>query len=233
MTRVSTVLLIGAIMLALAACTTTMRGSANTGDSTTLSAGASPATGLSPADRTITVPDLAGMTGDQAGAALSAAGVLDVRFTQNDAPMTNAVVRQLPRAGAQQRAGAPVHVTLQPPPPVPHRAISARDWQIIAKDPDAHQGERVIIHGTVTQFDAATGTSTFRASVDGVQHRQTYEYPTNTVVRGSPGQLQDIVVDDTFTAEVTVTGSLTYDTSIGGRTTVPTLSVDTITRTGG
>lgn len=39
------------------------------------------------------------------------------------------------------------------------------------------------------------------------------------------------MVDDKFTAEVTVMGSLTYRAQIGGATTVPVLLVQTISRT--
>jgi hypothetical protein len=120
-----------------------------------------------------------------------------------------------------------IFLTLQLPP---HREVSARDWQMIAKDPDAHMGERIVVHGYVTQFDAATGNDSFRASVDGVKHRSWYEYETNTILRGSADSLADIVVKDQFKAEVTVKGSLSYDTQIGGKTTVPLLQIDTITR---
>jgi hypothetical protein len=163
-----------------------------------------------------------------------------VTFAQNNALMTQPVMGQSPPAGTQQRAGDPVSVTLQPAAPPapprsapeePYRKLSARDWQIIAKNPDAHIGERVIVHGRVTQFDAATGTTAFRASVDGVRQKRAYDYDTNTMLGGDAADLQDIVVDDEFTAEVTVRGSLTYQTQIGGSTTVPVLLVQTISRT--
>ena len=192
------------------------------------------------ADVPVTVPDLSGKTGSAASVALGAAGVLNVTFAQNNALMTQPVISQSPPGGTQQRAGDPVYVTLQPaaaaaPPPSapaePYRKLSARDWQIIAKNPDAHIGERVIVHGRVTQFDAATGTTAFRASVDGVRQKRAYDYDTNTMLGGDAADLQDIVVDDEFTAEVTVRGSLTYQTQIGGSTTVPVLLVQTISRT--
>jgi hypothetical protein len=82
----------------------------------------------------------------------------------------------------------------------------------------------------VTQFDAATGPTSFRASVDGVRHKQSYEFDTNTFLTGTVDGLRDIVVKDFFTAEVTVSGSLTYSTQIGGSTTGPRLSIDSITR---
>jgi hypothetical protein len=114
-------------------------------------------------------------------------------------------------------------------PLVPHRVINARDWQIIAKDPDAHDGERIIVYGRVTQFDAATGDDTFRASVDSVNHPgNAYAFDTNTVLSGNASALRDVVIDDLFRAEVTVAGSKSYGTQIGGSTTVPMLTVDTI-----
>jgi PASTA domain len=201
-----------------------------------------PTAGRAPtaADVPVTVPDLSGKTGSAASEALGAAGVLNVTFAQNNALMTQPVIGQSPPAGTQQRAGDPVSVTLQPgapatpPPPAPaepYRKLSARDWQVIAKNPDAHIGERVIVHGRVTQFDAATGTTAFRASVDGVRQKQAYDYDTNTMLGGDAADLEDIVLDDEFTAEVTVRGSLTYQTQIGGTTTVPVLLVQTISRT--
>ncbi|GAA1185585.1 PASTA domain-containing protein [Pseudonocardia alaniniphila] len=197
-----------------------------------------PAAGRAPtaADVPVTVPDLSGKTGNAASEALGSAGVLNVTFARNDALMTQPVIGQSPAAGTRQRAGDPVHVTLQPaapaaPPSESHRKLSSRDWLVIAKNPDAHVGERVIVHGRVTQFDAATGTTAFRASVDGVRQKQAYDYDTNTLLGGDAADLEDIVVDDEFTAEVTVMGSLTYKTQIGGSTTVPVLLVQTISRT--
>jgi hypothetical protein len=140
------------------------------------------------------------------------------------------------------RNSAPTYTpaaTVAPNPAVvtgPPRAITARDWLKIAKDPEAHKGEAVIVYGQVKQFDAAIGVDTFRASVDGVIHKPSYgyvDYETNTVLT-SPGgaALTDLVQDDLFKAEVVVAGSLSYDTQIGGSTTVPLLLVTKITVTG-
>jgi hypothetical protein len=118
----------------------------------------------------------------------------------------------------------------------PDRAIDAREWQLIAKDPDAHEDERIIVYGHVTQFDAATGNDTFRADVDGVEHsgnQYAYlDYEINTILQWDATALQGIVSGDLFTAQVTVGGSISYDTQIGGSTTVPLLTVDTIHVTG-
>lgn len=126
--------------------------------------------------------------------------------------------------------------TITIPTPVgPPQAITARTWQLIAKDPAAHVGKHVIVYGHVTQFDAATGTYGFRASADGVVHKPQYgyvDYPTNTVFIGEPSLLTNLVQGDLFRAEVTVMGPYSYATQIGGQTTVPQLAVNKVTVTG-
>jgi hypothetical protein len=119
--------------------------------------------------------------------------------------------------------------------PEPARAITAREWQLIAKDPGAHRGEPIIVHGEVTQFDAATGAAGFRANVDGVVHKPKYgfaDYDTNTVLAGSQSQLADVVRGDLFTAEVVVGEPLTYETTMGGQLTAPSLTITSISVTG-
>lgn len=121
------------------------------------------------------------------------------------------------------------------PKPIVYKKLTARAWAKIAKDPDAHIGEAITVHGTVTQFDAATGTDTFRANMDGIKHRPSYgfvDYPTNTLLTNVSGDVSDLVEDDLFTAKVLVLGSFSYDTQIGGTTTVPHLSVISLTTTG-
>lgn len=67
--------------------------------------------------------------------------------------------------------------------------------------------------------------------MDGAQHDEWYDYDTDTILQGSASQLTDIVADDTFRAEVSVLGSYTYETTMGGSMTVPMLQVDSISRT--
>jgi hypothetical protein len=176
----------------------------------------------------VQVPNLVGMTGEEAGAALAAAGALDVRVAANRAPMVNAVVEQNPRAGTCQQATDAVHLTLEPPAPEPHRQVSSRDWLLIAKSPDAHEGERITVYGQVFQFDAVTGPEGFLARVDGERQRRSYEYDTTVAFSGSAAQLENVVQDDVFRADVTVLGSYSYTTRMGGNTTVPRLQVDAI-----
>jgi hypothetical protein len=122
-----------------------------------------------------------------------------------------------------------------PAPLAPATAISAHDWQLIAKDPASHAGQRIIVYGHVGQFDSATGSSGFLANVDGVVHKPQYgyaNYPTNTALAGDPVALHDVVKGDLFTAEVTVEGLYTYPTTMGGQASVPKLSISKLTVTG-
>lgn len=125
---------------------------------------------------------------------------------------------------------APTFAAPAPPPPplVPHRVLTTREWALIAKAPDSHIGERVVVYGYITQFDAATGSSGFRARVDGAKRSESYQYDTNTVLSGTATQLADVVQDDMFRAEVTVAGSFSYTTTLGGEMTVPRVTIDTI-----
>lgn len=112
--------------------------------------------------------------------------------------------------------------------PVSYEQLSKRQWLKIAKNPDSHIGEAIVVYGSVTQFDTATGVDTFRADVGASNREYSFDYPTNTILSGDEDELSDLVEDDEFRAKVTVTGSLTYDTQIGGETTVPQLQVESI-----
>jgi len=112
--------------------------------------------------------------------------------------------------------------------------IDSRTWELVARDPDSHTGETYRVYGYVTQADSATGTEIIRANVDGQAQGQWYDYDVNTLVADqiAPNDLAGVVQGDLFVAEVTVVGSFSYDTQIGGSTTVPLVSVNTITITG-
>lgn len=110
--------------------------------------------------------------------------------------------------------------------------LSARDFALVAKDPDAHAGETYIIYGEVIQFDSATGLDHFRANTGGVKSAIEYgwmtDYDQNSMLTGDTDMLADVVQGDCFEAKVTVDGSYSYDTQIGGNTTVPMFTVDAI-----
>lgn len=112
----------------------------------------------------------------------------------------------------------------------PARVISARDWQVIAKDPEAHDGDRIVLFGEVTQFDTALGPDRFRASVDAVQHAydEVPGYDTTVVLSGSRSDLAGVVEGDVFRAEVTVEGTSDHRMMLGGDITLPALTVTEI-----
>ncbi|MEV4344997.1 hypothetical protein AB0J83_11020 [Actinoplanes sp. NPDC049596] len=112
--------------------------------------------------------------------------------------------------------------------PPPFKKLTARQWKTVAKSPDDHIGERYVVYGVVTQFDAATGEDAFRANADGVRHAESYDYDTNTLFSGDATTLKSLVEDDQFRAKVTVLGSYSYDTQMGGNTTAPQLIVESI-----
>lgn len=114
------------------------------------------------------------------------------------------------------------------------KKITCRELAQIVKKPDSYLDKNVIIYARVTQFDSATGPCTFRANVSHAQVGK-YDYEHNTIFNAGDGLtncdiLDDVVAEDIVKVTATVTGSLTYDTQVGGSTTVPEMQVVKITR---
>jgi hypothetical protein len=115
-------------------------------------------------------------------------------------------------------------------PVVHYRTLTSRQWDRIVRDPDGHLGETVIVYGVVRQADAATGTDSIRADVDGVRRKRDYfgyytNYDTNTVLTSDSVDLTELLEGDVFKAKVIVGGALEYQTTLGGQLTVPGLLV--------
>jgi hypothetical protein len=113
--------------------------------------------------------------------------------------------------------------------------LTARAFEVLAKNPDAQIGNAYIIYGEVTQFDAATGTDTFRADIGATKSKIQYkmaDYDQNSMLTGDAATLADTVEGDCFQAKVICKGSFSYDTQIGGSTTVPKFEVVSIKRYG-
>src|SRR5699024_2068465 len=97
--------------------------------------------------------------------------------------------------------------------------------------PDDHIGRQVVVHGQITQLDAATGKCFVRVSISYTPQDDWYEYEHNSVGFAGDGEsdcpvLDPFVADDEVTLWVTIGGSLSYDTQIGGSTTVPAYLID-------
>jgi hypothetical protein len=100
------------------------------------------------------------------------------------------------------------------------------------KAPDDYIGRTYQVWACVTQFDAATGPDTFRGEASNKKREYWFLDGENALFTGDVRQLDDIVQDDVVVMNVSSLGSFTYDTQIGGATTVPWFSVAKITRKG-
>jgi hypothetical protein len=120
--------------------------------------------------------------------------------------------------------------------PKSYAPISKRALAKVFKNPDAFAGNKYLVYGRVTQFDSGTGPDQFRADVAYTDTRsQNYGYfndGENAMISAGAADVSDIVADDIVKMYVEVVGSLTYDTSIGGSTTVPQFTVNIIKRIG-
>lgn len=107
--------------------------------------------------------------------------------------------------------------------PANYKPLTDRDFALLVKDPDAHASEMVIIYGQVSQFDAATGTSEFRANTGALPPSGPVTiYEQNSYVTvPDPGLTANVVKDDVLRIYATVAGSYSYELQRGGETTVP------------
>jgi hypothetical protein len=111
--------------------------------------------------------------------------------------------------------------------------LNTRQWRAVADDPLAHAGERILLWGQVTQLDATTGPSSFRAKVDAAHHIPTdgvVNYPTDVIMHGDPAEIRKAVPGYIFKAEVTVDPA-PAGRAPSARPSVPTLTVTKLTIT--
>lgn len=169
--------------------------------------------------------------------------------------MRRAIVIVLLVAGCQGQAGPavtptprdtiPAEVTAAPtediaqvttPPiarPASYAALTKRTWQKVVKNPDAYRGKGYKLWACIWQFDAATGPDGFLAQAS--WRRETYWSldGDNAAFVGDAALLADYVAGDIVTMSVVTLGSYSYDTQIGGNTTVPSFEVVRIARASG
>ena len=117
------------------------------------------------------------------------------------------------------------------PKPASYAKLGDRTWAKVVKSPDNYIGKKYVVYACVTQFDAATGDDAFRGDASNRKLEYWYE-GDNAFFTGTASQLDDIVTDDIVLMNVTSLGSYSYDTQIGGNTTVPLFQIDRITRKG-
>ncbi|KXF84340.1 hypothetical protein D092_20675 [Rhodococcus ruber Chol-4] len=132
-------------------------------------------------------------------------------------------------AAAASRAAAAAAAEAERKNPAAYEQLNTRDFALIARDSAAAQGRKIVLYGYVSQFDSATGTNQFRASVDSQPLGSWYEYDHNVVIKASDrGLVANVVEDDLITMWVEVDEPLTYDTTLGGSTTVPSFRLNMI-----
>lgn len=116
--------------------------------------------------------------------------------------------------------------------PSDYEKLTARELALITKDPDAHMGRQVQVYAHITQFDAATGDCIFRGNASQANMADTWDYEHNSMFMAETGigceALSDFVGDDQVRVLATVLMSMSYDTQIGGSTTVPVYQIDGI-----
>lgn len=113
-----------------------------------------------------------------------------------------------------------------------YQSLTAREFALMAKDPDAWAGRKIVVYGVITQFDSATGTTLFRADTGPAPMTNVYDYDQNTLVTAhDEDMVADFVQKDRVTMYVEVQGATTYETQIGGSTTVPSLMAHIIEST--
>jgi hypothetical protein len=115
---------------------------------------------------------------------------------------------------------------------VSYATLTSRTWALLVKAPDNYLANTYKIWACITQFDAATGPDTFRGQASYQKLTYWYTDGANAVFTGDATELADFVTDDIVQMNVVSLGSLSYDTQLGGSTTVPAFDVISITRMG-
>lgn len=108
-----------------------------------------------------------------------------------------------------------------------YQSVDERTWQLVAKDPDAHVGQKYVVYGHVVQADTVTGPNRIRVNTSGAQVSY-YNMDINTIASAGLASFADVVQGDLVTMWVVVTGSMSYDTTFGGSITAPTVNVNII-----
>ncbi|KUI15404.1 hypothetical protein AU191_06735 [Mycolicibacterium acapulense] len=113
-----------------------------------------------------------------------------------------------------------------------YATVTQRDFALMAKDPDAWAGRKIVVYGVITQFDSATGATSFRADTGPAPVMDVYDYDQNTMITARDADMvANFVEKDRVTMYVEVQGSMTYETQIGGSTTVPSMTANIIDST--
>jgi hypothetical protein len=162
--------------------------------------------------------------------------LLAAMSNEGDTAPALASVAALREEFASLIGGVPTPTPSPTPTPAPtpkvYAKLTARSWALLVKDPDKYLGNAYQVWGCISQFDAATGNDSFRAQASYAKQAYWYSDGDNALFTGDADHLADFVADDVVRMNVVSLGSFSYDTQIGGSTTVPLFLVDAISRQG-
>ncbi|MFF8327900.1 DUF2510 domain-containing protein [Rhodococcus qingshengii] len=111
-----------------------------------------------------------------------------------------------------------------------YKEVDERELALILKDMRAHAGQRIILYGTVAQFDSATGPGQFLADV-GTSALGIGNYESAHMV-GDPATLKPFVRDDEVKMFVVVDGEYSYTSTADYKLTVPQFKIGIIEMAG-
>jgi hypothetical protein len=134
------------------------------------------------------------------------------------------------RSDPAQPGSSPASTVSATVQPSIFQRLSGRGWAKLVKAPDRYIGKRYRVWACISQFDAATGPDTFRGQASFRKEPYWWLSGDNALFTGSESQLERYVTDDIVVMGVISLGSISYDTQIGGSTTVPLFEVVTIAR---
>lgn len=137
----------------------------------------------------------------------------------------------------EENAPEPIEAATPEAPPVPTTPDLAtftetddRNWALIAKDPDSYSGTNLILYGSIMQFDSATGRCSMLIDTAATLKEMSFEYEQSVMAYSGDAStncpaFDPLVEDDNVKIWATVEQSFSYDTQIGGNTTVPMIKV--------
>ena len=107
-----------------------------------------------------------------------------------------------------------------------YEEITQRDFEMILKDVSAQSGRRIILYGSIRQFDSATGPDRFLADV-GTSALGVGNFESAHLI-GNSATLKPFVKDDRVKMHVVVDGEYSYTSTADFKLTVPQFQVGII-----
>ncbi|MGQ5692158.1 DUF2510 domain-containing protein [Rhodococcus erythropolis] len=107
-----------------------------------------------------------------------------------------------------------------------YEEITQRDFELILKDVSVQSGRRIILYGSIRQFDSATGPDRFLADV-GTSALGVGNFESAHLI-GNSATLKPFVKDDRVKMHVVVDGEYSYTSTADFKLTVPQFQVGII-----